>query len=331
MKLELERPLLFFDIESTGLNIATDGIIELSFVKVFPDGRDEVKTWKIKPWDYENMKQIPIDPGASAVNGVKDEDLVDCPRFIEVVPEVAEWLRDSDLAGFNSSKFDLPLLVEEIERVRAYCRKRLEDRGVSEEKKAKARQMLEETDLDLHSRMMVDVQTIYHYMEPRNLRAAYRFYCGGKDFDNAHTAEADTVATYEVLKAQLDMYQKPDETHTAVLQNNVKALSEVGGRPRVIDFAGRLCYKGNTPTINFGKYRGESVKAIFERDKSYFSWIENGQFTLDTKEQFRKLYEKYDAEEKAARAKNEAAKSKPLTGKDLSDAADLLKSHFGGK
>ena len=125
MELNLQRPLLFFDIESTGLNIPTDGIIELSFVKVMPGGEVKIKTWKIKPWDYENHRVIPINPQASEVNGVKDEDLVNCPKFIEVLPEVASWLQDSDLAGFNSAKFDLPMLAEEIERARAYSVSRL--------------------------------------------------------------------------------------------------------------------------------------------------------------------------------------------------------------
>jgi len=324
MELKLERPLLFFDIESTGLNIATDGIVELSFVKVLPGGEQKIKTWRICPWDYERMSQIPMNPEASAVNGIKDEDLVGCPKFLQVASEVASWLKDSDMAGFNSAKFDLPMLAEEIERVRAYCTKRVHTKGIPEEKLAMARKTLADTEIDLHDCLMVDVQTIYHYMEPRNLRAAYRFYCGGHNFENAHTAEADTLATYEVLKGQLDMYQKPDEYRTAVLENDVKALSEVGGRPRNVDFAGRIVYRGNEPTINFGKYKGQSVKSIYYSDKNYFSWIEDGQFTLDTKAQFRKLYDKYAAEEKAE-------KGKPLEGKAFENAADLLKSHFGSR
>ena len=154
MELQLERPLLFFDIESTGLNIASDGIVELSFVKVFPGGESRIKTWKIKPWDYENHCQIPMNPQASEVNGVKDEDLVNCPRFIEVLPEVMEWLKDSDLAGFNSLKFDLPLLSEEIERARAYSEQRLS----KAESKEKAQAMLDCIDqVDLHTCKMVDL------------------------------------------------------------------------------------------------------------------------------------------------------------------------------
>ena len=189
MELKLERPLLFFDIESTGLNITTDGIIELSFVKVMPDGSSRVKTWKVKPWDYARHCQIPINPSASAVNGVHDEDLKDCPTFIKVVEEVAEWLEGSDLAGFNSTKFDLPMLAEEMERVRSYCESRIADPAVPQDKKERAGEILRKASIDLHGCRMIDVQTIYHYMEPRNLKAAYRFYCGGGDFDNAHTAE----------------------------------------------------------------------------------------------------------------------------------------------
>ena len=225
MELNLQRPLLFFDIESTGLNIPTDGIIELSFVKAMPDGEVKIKTWKIRPWDYVRHTQIPINPQASEVNGVKDEDLVGCPKFIEVLPEVAEWLQDSDLAGFNSLKFDLPLLAEEIERALSYSRSRLE----VPEAREKAQAMMDCIEkLDLHACRMVDVQNIFHHFEPRNLRAAYRFYWGGKDFENAHTAEADTLATMEVLKSQLDRYAQPSEYQQEVLKNDVENLYDGG-------------------------------------------------------------------------------------------------------
>ncbi|MCR5276302.1 MAG: 3'-5' exonuclease [Bacteroidales bacterium] len=274
MELNLARPLLFFDIESTGLIIPADSIIELSFVKVFPGGEQRIKTWKIKPWDYERRAQRPIDPQASKVNGVTDDMLVDCPRFCDVVDEVLEWLRDSDLAGFNSAKFDLPMLAEEIERVRLYCHRNI--------------------DINLHEAVMVDVQNIYHAMEPRNLRAAYRFYCGGDDFDNAHTAEADAVATMEVLKAQLDRY--PDQ-----LKNDVKSLSAFVGK-KYVDFSGNLIYdnEGNI-LVNFGKHKGKTAREVFERDPSYFAWIANGSFTLDTKRQFALLEEQFKRERLAAK------------------------------
>lgn len=323
MELNLEKPLLFFDIESTGLNIVSDAIVELSFVKVFPDHHHEVKTWRVCPWDYSAGKQKSIDPGASQVNGIKDEDVAGEKKFIEIAPEVVSWLKDSDLAGYNSTKFDLPMLAEEIERVRAYCNSRLKDPKCSEEKKAKARQTLEAIDIDLHSKLMVDVQTIYHYMEPRNLKAAYRFYCGGEDFENAHSAEADTLATYEVLKGELEKYQEADKFHEVPLKNNVDFLSSVGGRPRTVDYAGRLVLgKDNEPVISFGKHRGKTAKEVFEVEPAYFAWIENGEFTMDTKSQFARLRERFEQEKKEAM-------SKPLEGEALTDAVSMLQGKFG--
>ena len=300
MNLNLERPLLFFDIESTGLNIAVDGIAELSFVKILPDGEQRIKTWKLCPWNYVARCQQPMNPSASEVNGLKDEDLVGCPKFYEVVDEVVDWLKDSDLAGFNSAKFDLPMLAEEIERVRLFLHKNI--------------------DLNLHEKKMVDVQTIYHAMEPRNLRAAYRFYCGGQDFENAHTAEADTLATYEVLKGQLDRY--PDQ-----LKNNVDFLANFAGRPKTVDYAGRLLYgKDGEAIISFGKHKGKTAREVYQTEPSYFAWIQNGEFTLDTKRQFEILRQQFDAEKKEAARQSR----KPLEGKDFDDATQLLFQHFGG-
>ena len=273
MELNLQRPLLFFDIESTGLNIPNDSIIELSFVKILPGGEQRIKTWKIKPWDYLKQCQRPIDPQASKVNGVTDDMLVDCPTFYEVADEVASWLENSDLAGFNSAKFDLPMLAEEFERAKLAGK---------------------DLKVDLHAPKMVDVQNIYHAMEPRNLRAAYRFYCGGEDFDNAHTAEADTIATYEVLKGQLDRY--PD-----VLKNDVASLASYVTK-KAVDFAGMIVVgEGGEPTVNFGKHKGKTVREVFNTDRSYFRWIQEGAFTLDTKHQFARLEEKYNRERLAAK------------------------------
>ena len=300
MNLNLERPLLFFDIESTGLNIATDCIAELSFVKIFPDGEQRIKTWKLCPWNYVARCQQPMKPSASEVNGLKDEDLAGCPKFHEVVDEVVEWLADSDLAGFNSAKFDLPMLAEEIERVRLFLNRNI--------------------DLNLHEKKMVDVQTIYHAMEPRNLRAAYRFYCGGQDFENAHTAEADTIATYEVLKGQLDRY--PDQ-----LKNNVDFLANFAGRPKTVDYAGRLLFgKDGEAIISFGKHKGKTAREVYRTEPSYFAWIQNGEFTLDTKRQFEILRQQFEAEKKEAARQSR----KPLEGKDFEDATQLLFQHFGG-
>ena len=273
MELNLQRPLLFFDIESTGLNIPNDSIIELSFVKILPGGEQRIKTWKIKPWDYVKQCQRPIDPQASKVNGVTDDMLVDCPTFFEVADEVASWLVDSDLAGFNSAKFDLPMLAEEFERVKLAGK---------------------DLNVDLHSPKMVDVQNIYHAMEPRNLKAAYRFYCGGEDFENAHTAEADTLATYEVLKGQLDRY--PD-----VLKNDVASLASYANK-RAVDFAGLIVRnEAGEPVVNFGKHKGKTVREVFNTERSYFRWIQDGAFTLDTKHQFAKLEEEYSRERLAAK------------------------------
>ncbi len=274
MELNLERPLLFFDIESTGLNIPTDAIIELSFVKILPGGEQRIKTWKVCPWDYVNNCQRPINPSASAVNGVTDDMVKDCPKFYEILDEVVEWIGDSDLAGFNSAKFDLPMLAEELERARKFTGKKIA--------------------INLHEKKMVDVQNIYHALEPRNLKAAYRHFCGGKDFDNAHTAEADTIATYEVLKGELDMY--PD-----TLKNDVNFLAGFAGRPKTVDYAGRLVYgENNEAVITFGKHKGKTAREVYRTEPSYFAWIENGEFTLDTKRQFALLKEQFEQEKKAA-------------------------------
>jgi len=276
MELKLQKPLLFFDIESTGLSIPVNSIIELSFVKVFPGGEERIKTWKIKPWDYEKGCQRPIEPGASAVNGVTDDMLTDCPTFFELADEIAPWIKDSDLAGFNSQKFDLPMLAEEFERA-ALAGKKL--------------------DVDLHAPRMVDVQNIFHAMEPRNLKAAYRFYCGGEDFEDAHTAEADTMATYKVLKAQLDRY--PEQ-----LKNDVEQLSSFAGRKNV-DFSGCMVYNdAGEAVVNFGKHKGKTAREVFRNDPSYFAWVQQGSFSLDTKRQFEKLESQFKLEKLAQKWQN---------------------------
>ena len=274
MQLNLSKPLLFFDIESTGLDIPTNSIVELSFVKVFPGGEERIKTWRIKPWDYIRGCQRPMEPAASEVNGIKDEDLTGCPTFFELAEEIASWVDGSDLAGFNSQKFDLPMLAEEFERASLAGKK---------------------LNVDLHSPRMVDVQNIFHAMEPRNLKAAYRFYCGA-DLENAHTAEADTVATYEVLKAQLDRY--PDQ-----LKNDVAQLSSFVGR-KYVDFSGHLIWNdAGEAVINFGKHKGKTARLVFETEPSYYAWIQQGSFSLDTKHQFEKLEEAFKLEKLAQKYK----------------------------
>ncbi len=301
MKLNLEKPVVFFDIESTGLNIPSDSIIELCFVKVFPDGERRVKTWRVCPWDYVNNCQKEIDPSAQAVHGITGEELKDEPKFWEIVDEVMEWLKDSELGGYNSQKFDLPMLAEEIERTRVFRNKNI--------------------DIDLHEKKMIDAQLIYFAYEPRNLKAAHRFYCGC-DFENAHAAEADVLATVEVVEAQLDKYSAVDpEKGFPVLKNDLNALSGFI-KTKYVDFAGRLILgeKGE-PEVNFGKYRGKTAKWVYENDPSYFSWIDRGDFMLDTKRQFTRLKEQFEAEKREAMRK-------PLSESETADAAAALRAKF---
>ena len=298
MELELKKPLLFFDIESTGLNIASDSIIELCFVKILPGNEQRIKTWRVKPWDYVNRCQRPINPSAQAVHGISDADLADKPTFYEIMDEVVQWLQDSDLAGFNSAKFDLPMLAEELERARKYAGK--------------------SCPIDLHKVKMVDVQTIFHTMEPRNLKAAYRFYVGG-DFENAHAAEADTLATYEVLKGELDRYPE-------TLKNDVDFLASFTERQKIVDYAGRLVYNEKKEVvISFGKHKGKTAREVYFSEPSYFAWIENGDFTLDTKRQFSLLKEQFEAEKKAESQR----KNTPLSEAEMEDVFAKLQGKFG--
>lgn len=243
MQLNLKNPILFFDIESTGLNIAKDRIVEICAVKVMPNGDEEIKTRRINP-------TIPISPEAEAIHGISNDDVKDCPTFKEVAKSMAQWMAGCDIAGYNSLKFDIPLLAEEFLRA-----------GV---------------EFDFRKRNLIDVQNIFHKLEQRTLVAAYKFYCQ-KDLTNAHSAEADTIATYEVLKAQLDRY--PNE-----LQNDMKMLAEFSTRSKLVDYAGRIVLNENdVPVINFGKHKGKPVEDILRNEPSYYAWIMNGDFTLDTK------------------------------------------------
>ena len=296
MNLNLERPLLFFDIESTGLNIASDSIIELSFVKILPGNEQRIKTWRVRPWDYVGRCQRPINPSAMAVHGITNEELVECPTFYDIIDEVTQWLEDSDLAGFNSAKFDLPRLAEEIERVRTFTDKKPQ--------------------INLHEKKMVDVQNIFHALEPRNLKAAYRFYCNA-ELENAHAAEADTLATYEVLKAQLDKYPE-------TLKNDVGFLSNFSERQKNVDYAGRLAYNDKKePVITFGKHKGKTAKEVYLHEPSYFSWIEQCEFTLDTKRQFALLRQEFEKEKKAAAAR-------PLNEEELNASLGMLAGKWSG-
>ena len=244
MQLKLERPIVFFDLETTGIDVVNDRIVEICLLKVFPNGNQESKVMRINP-------TIPIPEGASAVHGIYDEDVADCPTFKEVAEDVMNFIHGCDLGGFNSNHFDIPMLVEEFLR-----------NGIN---------------IDLHNTRCVDVQNIYHKLERRTLIAAYKFYCD-KDLENAHSALADTEATYEVLCAQLDHYPE-------VLQNDIDFLTEYSRRNRNVDFAGRIVLDDNNVEVfNFGKYKGMPVADVLRRDPGYYSWIQQGDFALNTKQ-----------------------------------------------
>ena len=249
MKLNLKNPLVFFDLETTGTNINSDRIVEICYLKVYPNGNEESKTMRINPGMH-------IPEAASAVHGIYDADVAESPTIKEEARSVANDIEGCDLAGFNSNRFDIPLLAEEFLRA--------------------------EVDIDLSRRKFVDVQVIFHKMEQRTLSAAYKFYCG-KNLEDAHTAEADTRATYEVLMAQLDRY--PED-----LQNDVNFLSDFSSFNKNVDFAGRMVYddKG-VEVFNFGKYKGMSVAEVLKRDPGYYGWILNSDFTLNTKAMLTKI------------------------------------------
>jgi len=242
MQLNLKKPIVFFDLETTGIDIVRDRIVEISYLKVYPNGDEDSKTRKINP-------EMPIPAESTAIHGISDDHVKGCPTFKEVAKSLAANIEGCDLAGFNSNRFDIPLLAEEFLRV-----------GV---------------DIDLNKRKFVDVQTIFHKMEQRTLVAAYKFYCN-KSLENAHSAEADTKATYEVLQAQLDRY--PD------LENSIDFLSKFSSFTNNVDFAGRIVYndKGEE-VINFGKHKGRLVTEVLDSDPGYYGWIMNGDFPLNTK------------------------------------------------
>ena len=242
MELKLSKPICFFDLETTGIDITKDRIVEISILKVYPNGNKESKTWLVNP-------TIPIPKAASDVHGITDERVAGEPTFKELAKQIHNMIKDSDLAGYNSDRFDIPLLAEEMLRA--------------------------EVDFDLGNRVSVDVQTIFHKMEQRTLSAAYKFYCG-KDLIDAHTASADTNATYEILKAQLDRYEN--------LENNIKKLSEFTYRKQIADFAGFIGYNDKGEEIfTFGKHKGKRVEDIFDEEPGYFGWLLGADFPLYTK------------------------------------------------
>jgi len=242
MQLNLKNPLIFFDLEATGVNPNSDRIVEICYLKVLPNGQEESKTFRVNPG-------IPIPKEASDIHHILDEDVANCPTFKEIGKIIAKDLEGCDIAGFNSNRFDVPMLVEEFLR--------------------------SDIDIDLSKRKFIDVQVIYHKMEQRTLSAAYKFYCG-KELDGAHGAEADTRATYEVLKSQLDLY--PD------LKNEVLYLSEYSTFNRNVDFSGKMVYNDNNVEVfNFGKYKDMPVEEVLKKDSGYYGWMMQGDFSLNTK------------------------------------------------
>ncbi|MBS3738066.1 3'-5' exonuclease [Mesohalobacter halotolerans] len=242
MDLNLSKPLCFFDLETTGTNIAKDRIVEIAILKVFPNHNKESMTLRVNP-------EMPIPKESSEVHGIYDKDVENEPTFKTLAPKIYNFIKDADLAGYNSNRFDIPLLAEEMLRA--------------------------EVDFDMKNAVKIDVQTIFHKKEKRTLEAAYKFYCD-KNLTDAHSAEADTNATYEVLKSQLDRYED--------LENNTKWLAEFSAHKKFADFAGMVQYNKNGEEIfGFGKHKGKKVEEVLEREPGYYNWIQNADFPLYTK------------------------------------------------
>lgn len=246
--LELNRPLIIFDLETTGISIERDRIVEICTIKVFPDGSEETKTQRYNP-------TIPIPLEVSKIHGIYDADVANEPTFKQKASELAAYMEGCDFGGFNSNKFDFPMLVEEFLRA-----------GI---------------DFDTDNRKFVDVQRIFHMMEQRNLAAALKFYCG-KELTNAHSAEADTRATWEVLQAQIQRYDK--------IQNNIEYLHGMSGQSRNVDLAGRMVYNDKKQEVfNFGKHKGKLVSDVLRSEPSYYAWIMESDFALETKKKLTQI------------------------------------------
>lgn len=257
MELKLKKPVIFFDLETTGINIAKDRIVEISILKIYPNGNKESKTWLVNP-------EMKIPKEASDIHGITNERVKTAPTFRELAGEVNTMIEGCDLAGFNSSRFDIPLLAEEMLRA--------------------------EEDFDMKDRESIDIQVIFHKKEERTLSAGYKFYCG-KELNNAHSAEVDTMATYEILKAQLDKYGD--------LENDIKFLSEYSSFNKRADLAGFIQFdEENDEIFTFGKYKGRKVAEILRTDKGYFSWIQNADFPLYTKKALSDIKERISPKKK---------------------------------
>lgn len=255
MELNLSKPIAFFDLETTGLNVGSDRIVEISIFKIFPDGTSKLKTYRINP-------TIPVSAESTAIHGITNADVEDKPTFKDLAAELNQLLEDCDLAGYNSNKFDIPLLVEEFLRA-----------GL---------------EFDLRNRRFIDVQNIFHKMEPRTLKAGYKFYCK-KELPNAHSAEADTLATYEILKAQLDKYAEEeyedfDGNVSKPVKNDMQALHEFSYNTRNVDLVGHIVFnEKQEECFNFGKYKGKTVEDVFSKEPQYYDWMMKAQFPRSTK------------------------------------------------
>jgi DNA polymerase-3 subunit epsilon len=246
--LQLKRPLAVIDLETTGTNVATDRIIEIAIIKVFPDKTTQSKVKRIHPG-------MPIPPSSTAIHGISDEDIKDCPTFKQCANELRQYMENCDLAGYNSNRFDIPLLVEEFLRA--------------------------DLEFDVKDRKFIDVQKIFHLMEKRTLGAAYKFYCD-KDLENAHSAEADALATYEILEAQLLRYEQ--------LQSEVAPLADFTKEDEYVDFARRMVMQNGIEVFNFGKYKGKPVKDVLKIEPQYYDWMMKADFPLNTKQKLTEIY-----------------------------------------
>lgn len=262
MKLNLTRPLAIFDLETTGVNVAIDRIVEISIVRIKVDGTEDIKTELINP-------TIPIPPETTKIHGISDGDVKDKPTFAEFAPELAQFLQNCDLSGYNILKFDLPLIVEEFLRA--------------------------DVDFELKNRRVIDVQNIFHKMEPRNLSAAYKYYCN-KELINAHSAKADTIATFEILKAQLDMYKDTeykdkDGNISVPVKNEISTLSDFSYHTKNADLIGHIIFNDKDEEIfNFGKYKGKTVEETFRTEPQYYDWMMKSKFPLSTKKTITSIY-----------------------------------------
>lgn len=280
MELKLEKPIIFFDLETTGIDIARDRVVEISIPKIFPNGNKESKTWLVNP-------EMLIPESSVAIHGITNEKVANEPTFKEIVLEVNKLIEGCDFAGFNSNRFDIPILAEEMLR--------------------------SEVEFSMEGRVAIDVQTIFHKMEQRNLSAAYKFYCN-KSLENAHSAEADTLATYEVLLGQLDKYEE--------LENNVKFLSEFSSHRGRADFAGFILYdEDNDEIFSFGKYKGKKVTDILTKDFGYYGWILNADFPLYTKQVLKTIKLRMNQKETP---KKDVDLSKPPSQDQISDLLNLF-------